>query len=93
MDEVWQAFEEVNSMYNNAYVAYNEDSRVYCSFGEDIPTAFRKMADLLDQEKPLRILAMNGDFTDDNIFAITVIGSKTDLAKLMDEDFNGRTQE
>ena len=86
MDEIWEAFEEVDRQYNNAYIADKEKTVVFCSYGEDIQTAFRKMADLIEKEKPIRTLAIHGDFIDE-VYGLTVVCSNTDIEQMMKEEF------
>lgn len=80
MDEVWEAFEEVNSKYNNAFVADREQVSVLCSFGETEAEAFKQMATLMADVDFVTLLSVNGEYTDDSIYALTVVVSHLRLS-------------
>ena len=75
MDEVWQAFEEVNAQYNNAYVADREHVSVLCSFGETEAEAFKQMAQLIADVDFVTLLSVNGEYTDDSLYSLTAVVS------------------
>ena len=75
MDEVWEAFNQVDKKYNHAYLASNEEVSVLVSYGQTESIAFKKMSELIEATDFNVILAVNGEYMDDDLYAMTVVVS------------------